>query len=64
MIWEYIKNTLAFCGVFFGAYLMALAITAQLGSPEINNFVGIFGLLVAGGSILYLLIKVINKLTK
>ena len=64
MIWKYIKITLACLGAFVGAWLMILSLTVKLESPLMNNATLILGFVLGGGSILYLLIKIIGRLSK
>jgi hypothetical protein len=61
---NYTKTTLALCGVPLGGYLIVLALTTQLSSPNMNNFILVLGLLMFLGCGLYLIVRIGNKLTK
>jgi hypothetical protein len=61
---KYLLSVSAFGGVFLGAYLMALAYTTKLGSPAAGNIVILSGLVLFSGCSLYLMLKIIKRLTK
>jgi len=64
MVLKSIWIILAVCGVPLGVYLMVLAFTTKLNSPEMNNIVFISGFIMSSGCGLYLIIKVVKRLAK
>lgn len=64
MILKSIFVILAVCGVPLGAYLMVLAFSTKLNSPDMNGIVIISGFVMSSGCGLYLIIKVVKRLVK
>jgi hypothetical protein len=64
MMWKNIKIVFAFCGILLGGYLMGLSFTTKLSSPMMNNLTMITGFAIGAISILYLLIMIVNRLSR